>query len=391
MIPSRDLGDISKLLKNYPNINLVTRDGSNIYKQSIDITNSNIIQVSDRFHLIKGLSETIMQTLREKLPRIITLDETMVNIKQKDLKTRFFNTKKDIDNGMTMSNACEKNNIGFKTFKKLLALNNYELEKRFDDKVFKERLIKIEEKNKIVIEAKKLFNQGLSYTRISEVLNIDRKIAKKYCDESFIFTIENTKKEEYNTCVKYKNKILELLKKGSKIKYIYEEIVKDGYDKKYGSLKNYIRTIKRDNEILCSITVKRKHIISLLYHDIKEIEELNKELLLKIYKKYNISKTLIELMKEFKGIFLKTKKEKALSNWIDKAKRLNIDKISSFIKGIERDYDAIENGLIYNESNGVVEGSVNKIKKIKRVMHGRSSFDLLRKKTLRLEFMNNIN
>lgn len=391
MIPSRDLGDISKLLKNYPNINLVTRDGSNIYKQSIDITNSNIIQVSDRFHLIKGLSETIMQTLREKLPRIITLDETMVNIKQKDLKTRFFNTKKDIDNGMAMSNACEKNNIGFKTFKKLLALNNYELEKRFDDKVFKERLIKIEEKNKIVIEAKKLFNQGLSYTRISEVLNIDRRIAKKYCDENFIFTIENTKKEEYNTCVKYKNKILELLKKGSKIKYIYEEIVKDGYDKKYASLKNYIRTIKRDNEILCSITVKRKHIISLLYHDIKEIKELNKELLLKIYKKYNISKTLIELMKEFKGIFLKTKKEKALSNWIDKAKRLNIDKISSFIKGIERDYDAIENGLIYNESNGVVEGSVNKIKKIKRVMHGRSSFDLLRKKTLRLEFMNNIN
>ena len=65
-------------------------------------------------------------------------------------------------------------------------------------------------------------------------------------------------------------------------------------------------------------------------------------------------------MKEFKGIFLKNKKVKALSNWIDKAKILNINKISSFIKGIERYYDAIENGLTYNESNGVVEGALKK-------------------------------
>lgn len=42
---------------------------------------------------------------------------------------------------------------------------------------------------------------------------------------------------------------------------------------------------------------------------------------------------------------------------------------------------------MYDYNNGIAEGSVNKLKVIKRIMYGRCSFDLLRSKILNLELM----
>ena len=51
MIESRDIGDVVNMLSKYPNLKIITRDGSTIYKASIEIYNPNIIQVGDRFHI----------------------------------------------------------------------------------------------------------------------------------------------------------------------------------------------------------------------------------------------------------------------------------------------------------------------------------------------------
>ena len=47
-----------------------------------------------------------------------------------------------------------------------------------------------------------------------------------------------------------------------------------------------------------------------------------------------------------------------------------------------KDITAVKNGIIYSYNNGLAEGSVNKIKVIKRVMYGRNSFELLKAKVL---------
>ena len=386
MIDSRDIGDINNMLRKYPSIELVTRDGSGIYKQAIEIANPNIIQISDRFHLIKGLSEAINITIRNLLPRVITLDDVQDDVKHKTLKEKFLSAKNDIESGLNLSKACEKNNINYQTMKKLLAFNKYEIEKYFEDKYIKERLIRIDIKNELVEKAKEFHKNGLSISEISRKLNISRQTINKYIKNDISFTFENTKKDKYNSCEPYKEKIMTLLLVNSKLNHIYKEICKDGYDRTYGSLKNYIKKLKENKEITFSLVIRRKYIIELLYKNLKDIKDVNRELIKKIYNKYDIIKKLIELMKEYKGILLKTRKIKALSKWIDKAKRLNIPQINSFIKGMENDYDAITNAIVYRESNGVVEASVNKIKKIKQVMHGRSSFNLLKSKTLRLEF-----
>lgn len=59
--------------------------------------------------------------------------------------------------------------------------------------------------------------------------------------------------------------------------------------------------------------------------------------------------------------------------------------MDSYVNGLEKDYDAVINAIILDYNNGLAEGSVNKLKNIKRVMYGRNSFELLRCKVLQLE------
>ena len=64
-----------------------------------------------------------------------------------------------------------------------------------------------------------------------------------------------------------------------------------------------------------------------------------------------------------------------------KHKKYDIPELQTFINGIKKDLTAVKNGIIYSYNNGLAEGSVNKIKVIKRVMYGRNSFGIIESKS----------
>lgn len=57
--------------------------------------------------------------------------------------------------------------------------------------------------------------------------------------------------------------------------------------------------------------------------------------------------------------------------------------LAAFATGLRRDHAAVQAGLTLPHSSGAVEGTVNKIKFLKRQMFGRANFDLLRARVLR--------
>ena len=57
ILDSREVKDVAAWLKTYPNLTVVSRDGSISYKSAIKEAGADIIQVSDRFHLLKGLTD----------------------------------------------------------------------------------------------------------------------------------------------------------------------------------------------------------------------------------------------------------------------------------------------------------------------------------------------
>ena len=71
--------------------------------------------------------------------------------------------------------------------------------------------------------------------------------------------------------------------------------------------------------------------------------------------------------------------KETLQTWLEAAENSGIPKLASFATGIRQDYDAVRNGLSLPWNSGMVEGTVCKIKKIKRQVYGRASFTLLRK------------
>lgn len=127
--------------------------------------------------------------------------------------------------------------------------------------------------------------------------------------------------------------------------------------------------------------------IKLLYNQLNNIDGLSKDKLRKVYQLYPKVKMLLELFYEFKSILHSMKSVHALESWIKKSSIDSFGHINSFITGIKKDYDAVKNSILYQESNGVVEASVNKLKLVKRIMYGRCSFELLKSKTLMISII----
>lgn len=62
-----------------------------------------------------------------------------------------------------------------------------------------------------------------------------------------------------------------------------------------------------------------------------------------------------------------------------------IRELNSFIAGITRDIEAVNNSITYEYSNGLAEGKINKIKVIKRIIYGRCNFNTLKNKILKMD------
>jgi len=137
-------------------------------------------------------------------------------------------------------------------------------------------------------------------------------------------------------------------------------------------------------------TIERKNIFKLLYHTIETVKSISQEQFERVCQEYPCFEKIHSAIWEFKEI-LNGKNVDALDKWIGKAKNLDIPEIDSFICGLERDLDAVRNAIKYEYSNGLIEGCINKMKVIKRIMYGRSSFETLRTKTLRLEKLRSFN
>lgn len=71
-----------------------------------------------------------------------------------------------------------------------------------------------------------------------------------------------------------------------------------------------------------------------------------------------------------------------LDGWIEQADATGLAPLRSFARGLRADHDAVVPGISLSWNSGPVEGHVNRIKMIKRQMFGRASFSLLRKRIL---------
>jgi hypothetical protein len=97
LLESREIRDVTEWLKTYPNIQVVSRDGSASYAAAINNAHPGALQVSDRFHLLKNLTDhakgimTSILNARVEIPITSNLGSTGINFRMK----RYLMVEKD--------------------------------------------------------------------------------------------------------------------------------------------------------------------------------------------------------------------------------------------------------------------------------------------------------
>lgn len=360
LLPSREIEDVAKWLYSFPNLEIVSRDGSVSYNSAVKQANEKIIQISDRFHLLKGLTDASKKVITSLVSANI---------------------------GIPVSASHYEGN-GTEDY--------WEKEIKKQDFPTREHDTNYEKKKKVIEKVLKLSSQGLKRTEIASELGISYSSVKRYQSPDFnpISGCYNTTR---NSKIKpYGKKIDQMLKEKCTFRQIEEAIKKDGYDGASSTIRMYTtrerKLMKEAKETSLGPIekIERKWLISLLYKPIDKVKKISKEQLDMVIEKYPLIGAIHDIVKSFKNTLF-SKQPDELEKWMEDAERLEIEQISSFVNGIRRDISAVQKAIELDYNNGLAEGSVNKLKVIKRIMYGRNSFMLLKGKLLQLELKRKIN
>ena len=138
LIPSRECEDVVKWLKTYPNLKVISRDGSITYHNAITKAHPKAVQVSDRFHILKNLTsyckEYLMKYFKAKIsikvpnkpkPGVMTTSDVSAN-KKLTLEGKSNRAISMLTEGFSKTQCCQQLNMNIRTLDKLIGMNEEE-------------------------------------------------------------------------------------------------------------------------------------------------------------------------------------------------------------------------------------------------------------------------
>lgn len=406
MIFSRELNDVVEWLKTYQNLKIVSRDGSITYKNAISLAHPKAIQISDRFHLLKNLTTYCKEYLNKIFKSKIVIEK---NTFDKFNKNKFCADKNKemtkneralkalnmINSGFTKTAICQSLKMNIRTLNKIINLKQNDINYYGKNKLTLKQQQRFKNKQELINTVREMKNNYSSVSKIARELNLDRRTITKYLDPTTTGINGNLGSKRKSNLDPYLLFIDHMVDLGATSTQILEKIKNKGYAGSASNLRHYISKRKNLLSDNCKnksydktqhILVDRKLLIKLIFNPIEKIKELTPSILNKVYEKFPDYKKIIDIVSNFKAL-LKNKCSNELEAWITTTSKLNIEQLNSFINGIKRDIDSVKNSITYDYNNGLAEGSVNKLKVIKRIMYGRCSFELLRSKVLNIDSM----
>lgn len=88
ILESRDYEEVKELRKTFPNIEIVSRDGSRTYNKAIRDAHPKSIQISDRFHILKNLTDYCKDYIKRILNRKVEVEKLENTSEQEILKLK---------------------------------------------------------------------------------------------------------------------------------------------------------------------------------------------------------------------------------------------------------------------------------------------------------------
>ena len=311
--------------------------------------------------------------------------KALYNAANRSLRIKFAHEKRR--EGLTISDIALLLHSSPKTIQKYLAIPEDQVPKSKEIARERQHQLAIKQKEQEIKEAREMALAGYPIEQIASQMHRAHKTIQNYLNPDFSITNGHYNVRIPGKLAPYEKEVIELRSKGLTYPKIHDIICKKGYTGSVASLRMFMQKERtrmyeqNETEKPHSEYVQRKSLCQLVYKKLEDIGIITAKQYQEVLKKYPLLSELYTLTKDFCNVIF-SKNPTKLDEWINAAQKYDIPELQTFINGIKKDITAVKNGIIYSYNNGLAEGSVNKIKVIKRIMYGRNSFELLKAKVL---------
>ncbi|MCM2425093.1 ISL3 family transposase [Streptomyces sp. RKAG337] len=163
---------------------------------------------------------------------------------------------------------------------------------------------------------------------------------------------------------------------------LHAELQKLGYQGNYQTISDYLRPRRRQRiRVVGPAPPGVRQATGWLMRHPDRLRDKERVQLVEILARCPELTAADRLVRSFAEI-LTNRSGQHLKDWVIAAHAADLPGLHSFANGLEKDWDAVVQGLTTRWNSGPVEGRVNHIKMIKRQMFGRAQLPLLRKRVL---------
>jgi transposase len=351
LLPDRKAQTASAWMSTHSEIELVSRDRGGDYASAAKASAPQAVQCADRFHVLKNLGEALEELLARHLAA---------------------HRRSQADK----SSATPLSDVPSKQPPKLSPK-----EARQKQAKREERLAQYEQ----VVALRKL---GFSQTAIADQIGIGHATVSRWLSSgTFPEQQPRPRKIGLDPHLPF---LRERWESGChNIAQLYRELVARGYTQSYRSVyEQLVRLLPEGKKNasherdLSPTPLSSRQATFLFLRRSEELETDEQETLIALRQLHPEVDLAYDLVQQFAQM-LRTRTGEQLDAWLEQARASQIRELQSFVLGVERDKAAVVAGLTLPQNNGLVEGKVNKLKLIKRMMFGRAEFPLLRQRVLR--------
>jgi transposase len=361
VLPDRDADTLAARLTAHPEVQIITRDRSGAYADAAARGAPQATQCADRWHLWKNLGEAVEKTVvahRGCLP-----DPEPPKEGQAD------GTGRASDNTTTGASLCAPQRAP----EPATTRGAPEIKSRLEDR-FQQRYAQVQA----------LRAHGKGMRTIGEELDLDRKTVRRFLQATSVEELLAKTASQATLLEKYKPYLHQRWNEGcTNISELMNEIRDQGYQGSARTLYRYLQPFRttRTAPTPAAIPPTIRQITGWIMRNPENLDDQDEQRLAAILARC----PELEATRRHVGAFahmIRDLRGDLLPDWMDRARGDNLPALNSFVTGLQRDQSAVTAGLTLPWNNGPTEGTVNRIKAIKRSMFGRAKFDTLRKRIL---------
>ena len=366
LLADRKADTLVEWLDAHPGIEVFSRDRSKTYKSAMDKAAPAAMQVADRFHLVKNLSETIAAALGDYGPELRAADKAQRQA-----------LVDDSDEEVVVIAPKPAPEPDAKPPERAQAMQQHRIEQQKTIKALSAGRwpqAAIAQEVGVSIRTVQRFLAAPDF-----LLKPPQQVAS---NRSILAPYKQQILDWWNDDIREPKVLLALLRplgyKGSirtVQRYVARLRVAQGLPPIRGHVNHPLPKVIDPQ--MPPFTARRAAYLAVLKPENRELDD--SALLEKLRHQHPDIEQLFELADEFLQL-LSERKASAFDAWVLKALTCKLKPLQKFVEGLLDDYDAVKASMTSEFSNGPVEGLNNKLKMLKRQMYGRASLELLEKR-----------